>query len=54
MAQSHIFDAVIVGAGPAGVTAFANLLDNGLRRLLWVDPCFAGGRVHERYREVPS
>ncbi|KAI0466387.1 hypothetical protein F4859DRAFT_307278 [Xylaria cf. heliscus] len=52
--------AVVVGAGPGGITVIGNLLEHGAelqtgqRKLLWVDPHFQGGRVNSRYREVPS
>ncbi|KAI0200552.1 hypothetical protein F4808DRAFT_154615 [Astrocystis sublimbata] len=50
--------AVVVGAGPGGITVVGNLLDQRAetdrRNLVWVDPHFRGGRVNERYREVPS
>ncbi|KAI1354346.1 hypothetical protein F5Y01DRAFT_273841 [Xylaria sp. FL0043] len=52
--------AVVVGAGPGGITVLGNLLEHGTelqtdqRKLVWVDPHFQGGRVNSRYREVPS
>ncbi|KAI1426253.1 hypothetical protein F5Y12DRAFT_288242 [Xylaria sp. FL1777] len=52
--------AVVVGAGPGGITVLGNLLERGTelqtdkRKLVWVDPHFQGGRVNSRYREVPS
>ncbi|KAI0436058.1 hypothetical protein F4803DRAFT_543502 [Xylaria telfairii] len=48
--------AVVVGAGPGGITVIGNLLEHGAdqRKVVWVDPCFRGGRVGSRYREVPS
>ncbi|KAI0407929.1 hypothetical protein F4802DRAFT_494071 [Xylaria palmicola] len=52
--------AVVVGAGPGGITVIGNLLEHGAelqtdqRKLVWVDPHFRGGRVNARYREVPS
>ena len=52
--QVQQYDAVVVGAGPAGLTVLGNLLDKKLKRILWVDPEFEGGRVNSRYREVPS
>ncbi|KAK0525864.1 hypothetical protein OC834_005000 [Tilletia horrida] len=46
---------LIVGAGPAGLAAAGVFTDLGLgRSLAWADPVFNGGRVQERYREVPS
>ncbi|KAG0140149.1 hypothetical protein CROQUDRAFT_136845 [Cronartium quercuum f. sp. fusiforme G11] len=49
-----IYDAAIVGAGPAGLTAISNLLDKGSSKVSWIDPLFQAGRVGEMYREVPS
>ncbi|WPH01761.1 Pyridine nucleotide-disulfide oxidoreductase [Acrodontium crateriforme] len=48
------YAAVVVGAGPAGVTCVGNLLERKVEPILWVDPSFNGGRVNEKYREVPS
>ncbi|KAL1608209.1 hypothetical protein SLS60_003148 [Paraconiothyrium brasiliense] len=49
-----VYGAVVVGAGPAGITAVGNLLENRIDRILWVDHAFDGGRVNQYYREVPS
>lgn len=51
---NNIYEAVVVGAGPAGITAVGNLLDARIDRILWVDDAFDGGRVNKYYREVPS
>ena len=48
------YDAIIVGAGPAGLTCTSILLDRGLRRICMIDPTFNAGRISERYCEVPS
>lgn len=48
------YEAVVVGAGPAGITAVGNLLENRIDKILWVDDAFNGGRVNQYYREVPS
>lgn len=45
--------AVVVGAGPAGVAVMGNLLERQLGSIAWIDPTFAAGRVHSKYREVP-
>jgi cation diffusion facilitator CzcD-associated flavoprotein CzcO len=45
--------AVVVGAGPAGVAVMGNLLERQLGSIAWIDPSFAAGRVHGKYREVP-
>lgn len=47
------YDVVIVGAGPGGLTAASNLLDEGLN-VCMIDPSFTAGRISEKYREVPS
>ncbi|KAJ5082039.1 hypothetical protein N7532_011082 [Penicillium argentinense] len=46
--------AVVVGAGPAGVAVVGNLLERQLGAVAWIDPSFESGRVHRKYREVPS
>ncbi|OKO94375.1 hypothetical protein PENSUB_11642 [Penicillium subrubescens] len=46
--------AVVVGAGPAGVAVVGNLLERQLGTIAWIDPSFESGRVHRKYREVPS
>ncbi|KAH9829520.1 Pyridine nucleotide-disulfide oxidoreductase [Teratosphaeria destructans] len=48
------YAAVVVGAGPAGVTVVGNLLERKFEPILWVDDGFDGGRVNRKYREVPS
>ncbi|KAF2214266.1 hypothetical protein CERZMDRAFT_30291, partial [Cercospora zeae-maydis SCOH1-5] len=48
------YEAAVVGAGPAGITAVGNLLEQGIEKILWVDEYFNGGRVNQYYREVPS
>lgn len=45
--------AVVVGAGPAGLAVVGTLLEKQLGDIVWVDPCFQGGRVNRKYREVP-
>lgn len=49
-------DAVVVGAGPAGLAVVGSLLQHLPQRheQLWVDPYFDGGRVNAKYRQVPS
>ncbi|EPS25987.1 hypothetical protein PDE_00923 [Penicillium oxalicum 114-2] len=46
--------ALVVGAGPAGVAVVGNLLERQLGTIAWIDPSFESGRVHRKYREVPS
>ncbi|CAK3787144.1 uncharacterized protein RCC_00706 [Lecanosticta acicola] len=52
--NSGPYEAVVVGAGPAGITAVGNLLESRIEPVLWVDDAFNGGRVNKYYREVPS
>ncbi|KAF2083677.1 hypothetical protein K490DRAFT_51050 [Saccharata proteae CBS 121410] len=52
--SSPTYGAVVVGGGPAGITVVGNLLEQRVKRILWVDPKFEAGRVNARYREVPS
>ncbi|KAI1196824.1 hypothetical protein F5X97DRAFT_304069 [Nemania serpens] len=60
VASSPSTSAVVVGAGPGGITVVGSLLQHGdvletdQRKLFWVDPHFQGGRVNSHYREVPS
>ncbi|PYH42869.1 uncharacterized protein BP01DRAFT_302460 [Aspergillus saccharolyticus JOP 1030-1] len=49
-----IYDAVVVGAGPGGMSSVAALLDAGARKLLWIDPNWHGGRLNGLYREISS
>lgn len=46
----------VVGAGPAGVTSVAQLLEHGVkeREIVWIDPEFSSGRMGKYYRNVPS
>lgn len=52
--HSRPYEAVVVGAGPAGITCVGNLLERKLAPILWVDDRFDGGRINRMYREVPS
>ena len=47
------YEAVVVGAGPAGVAVVGNLLEQKKAPILWVDHVFQGGRLNKCYREVP-
>lgn len=53
VAPSKTYDAVVVGAGPGGLSAASVLLDEGLK-VCMIDPTFTAGRISEKYREVPS
>ncbi|TID21845.1 hypothetical protein E2P81_ATG05112 [Venturia nashicola] len=48
------YQALVVGAGPAGIAVVGNLLAENKAPILWVDHKFSGGRLNEYYREVPS
>ncbi|KAH6713786.1 hypothetical protein BKA61DRAFT_643653 [Leptodontidium sp. MPI-SDFR-AT-0119] len=48
------YEAVVVGAGPAGIAAVGNLLEQKKRPILWVDHELKAGRLNKYYREVPS
>lgn len=47
------YEALVVGAGPAGIAVVGNLLAQKKAPILWVDHKFQGGRLNEYYREVP-
>lgn len=47
------YEAVVVGAGPAGIAVVGNLLEQKKSPILWVDEVFEGGRLNKYYREVP-
>jgi cation diffusion facilitator CzcD-associated flavoprotein CzcO len=47
------YEAVVVGAGPAGLAVVGNLLEQKKAPILWVDDHFNGGRLDRYYREVP-
>jgi heterodisulfide reductase subunit A-like polyferredoxin len=51
--QNRKYEAVVVGAGPAGLAAVGNLLEQKKKPILWVDDQFHGGRLDKYYREVP-
>lgn len=53
MAPPKKFKAVVVGAGPGGIAAVGNLLEQRKGPILWVDELFQGGRLNKYYREVP-
>ena len=47
------YDAVVVGAGPAGIAVVGQLLKQKKAPILWVDELFQGGRLDRHYRKVP-
>ncbi|CZT45920.1 uncharacterized protein RSE6_06277 [Rhynchosporium secalis] len=48
------YEAVVVGAGPAGIAVVGNLLEQKRGPILWVDHELKAGRLNKYYREVPS
>src|SRR5579863_1046782 len=54
--QPQCYSWAIVGAGLAGITALAVLIDNGVdpSTVAWIDPEFNVGRVGKYYRNVPG
>ncbi|TVY41290.1 hypothetical protein LSUB1_G002225 [Lachnellula subtilissima] len=52
--QTPRYRAVVIGAGPGGICAVGNLLEQKKSPILWVDNLFQGGRLNQYYREVPS
>src|SRR5207237_9021469 len=56
--EHHIvgYEWAIIGAGFAGITALAVLLDAGVdpASIAWIDPDFNVGSVGKYYREVPG
>lgn len=54
--QQPFYDWAVVGAGFAGITALAVLLDSGVdaSAVAWIDPEFNVGKVGKHYREVPG
>jgi len=47
------YQAVVLGAGAAGIAVVGNLLEQNVKPILWLDDKFQGGRLNEKYREVP-
>ena len=47
------YEAIVVGAGPAGVAVVGNLLEQKKAPILWIDDVFQGGRLNKYYRSVP-
>jgi cation diffusion facilitator CzcD-associated flavoprotein CzcO len=52
--MSDTYEAIVVGAGPGGLSTTAALLDTGIKRILWIDMDFKGGRLNTLYREISS
>jgi cation diffusion facilitator CzcD-associated flavoprotein CzcO len=56
MNEQHRYQWMVVGAGPAGMTAVGKLLDRGVsgEDIVWVDPHFAVGDLAARWPNVSS
>jgi len=54
--QPQPYEWAIVGAGLAGITALAVLIESGIKpsSIVWIDPEFNVGRVGKYYRNVPG
>jgi cation diffusion facilitator CzcD-associated flavoprotein CzcO len=52
--DDQTYEAIVVGAGPGGLACIVATLDAGVRRVLWVDKDFQGGRLNTYYREISS
>jgi hypothetical protein len=54
--QSDVYSWAVVGAGVAGITALAMLLECGIdpATIAWIDPEFNIGRMGKYYRDVPG
>ncbi|RKF61796.1 hypothetical protein GcC1_153014, partial [Golovinomyces cichoracearum] len=52
--EPHRYEAIVVGAGPAGIVVVGNLIEQMKTPILWVDDEFQAGRLNKYYREVPS
>src|SRR5437870_7382949 len=50
------FEWAVIGAGPAGIAAVGQLLENGIaaKDILWVDPEFSVGDFGTKWLNVPS
>jgi thioredoxin reductase len=50
------YEWAIIGAGPAGITTLAVLVESGVdpATIVWIDPQFTVGRMGKYYRNVPS
>jgi cation diffusion facilitator CzcD-associated flavoprotein CzcO len=49
-----VYEAVVVGAGPAGITVVGNLLEQKVEPILWIDDAFNGGRINYAYRSLTT
>lgn len=51
--KNVLYDAVVIGAGPGGLSVVGNLLDHDVNKILWIDPEFQSGRI-ACFPNVPS
>jgi hypothetical protein len=56
MRPKEILEWVVIGAGPAGITAIGSLLDHNVpqERIGWLDPAFEVGDLGSKWQNVPS
>ena len=54
--NARTFEWAVIGAGPGGMAAVGQLLDNQVsgKKILWIDDAFNVGRIGQHYSEVPS
>jgi len=52
--MTSTYEAIVIGAGPGGLSTTAALLDSGIKRIYWIDRDFTGGRFNTMYREISS
>jgi thioredoxin reductase len=48
------YEFLIIGAGPAGIIAIGQLLQRGIKNIVWVDPEFSVGDFGTKWAEVSS
>lgn len=48
------FNWAVIGAGPAGIAAVGKLLDQGIEKIVWIDPEFKVGDFGTKWRKIDS
>lgn len=56
MNRAIVYDWLVIGAGPAGIAAVGNLIDQGVdpQSIIWLDPEFKVGDFARKWSQVPS